>query len=206
MIPAHVVEAINTATDLPALVREYGSHLQPVAGGFITKCPIHHEKTASFRINTKGDRRNTCHCFGCGFSASGPVNFIMMIEGWPFPKAAEYLALRAGISLTHERHSRAAHVALAEDGAACRWWWQKRWEMVRAQLDAAMEANTEPDDEWCDCLGRMLRAIETMPAAERLQEFRLRVTGAERAEFRSDVAWDKGFGEAWMSLALKGDQ
>ena len=201
MIPDHIVDQVKAATDLPGLVQEYGVKLQRVSGGFLALCPFHGEKTASFRVHTQGDRAGSYKCFGCG-AAGNPITFVSKIESVPFPEALKRLAERAGISLRGGRVNRVQAVASKQDAAFSTWWWKQRWDMVRELLDEAMLASElQPDDEWADCLGRMLRAIETMKPADRAQQFSFNVTGKDRSEWKAEVAEDKAFAEFWVGLA-----
>lgn len=183
MIPANVIDQIKDGTDLPSLVREYGVALRPVAGGFLATCPFHQEKTPSFRVNVAGERRGTYHCFGC--SATGDaINFLMRIESIPFPAAAERLALRAGISITHPRQTAVARIEESRDREMSVWWWQRRWQSVRDNLDASLVE----DDAFALCCGRMLRWIEGLRPEEKISWFRRMVTVAEREEWRREKA------------------
>ena len=65
-------------------------------------CPIHTEKTASFKIN---EDRRAFHCFGCG--ASGDVfDYLHRVHNMELPEALEYLAIEAGISPDREGRKR----------------------------------------------------------------------------------------------------
>lgn len=201
MIPDHIVEQVKDATDLPELVREYGVALQKVAGGYLAKCCFHNEKTASLRINTVGDRKGRFICFGCS-AAGDVVNFMMRKEGVGYLEALRKLADRAGLSLLNSKVTRVQAVANKEDTAFSKWWWAQKHATVLSLLDQAMlDADLAMEDEWADTLGRMLRNIEAMKPAEKLQQFAFNVTGKERMAWREETAWDKGFAEAWVGLA-----
>ncbi|MCX7832012.1 MAG: DNA primase [Actinobacteria bacterium] len=59
-------------------------------------CPFHTEKTPSFYIDPE---KQLYHCFGCG--AGGDIfDFVMDMEKMSFNEAVEYLADRAGVTLT----------------------------------------------------------------------------------------------------------
>jgi hypothetical protein len=188
MIPDHVLDAIKAATDLPSLVQEYGVRLQRVAGGYVARCPFHDEKTASFRIHTVGERKGVAHCFGCGWGGSS-IHFLMKIEGKSFPAAVRELAERAGISIETQRVSRVQAVANKEDVACAAWWWNRHRETGLGLLaDAMTDPDLAYDDDWADTIGRILRAIDAMKPEEKLQQFQFNVTGADRTEWRREVA------------------
>lgn len=202
MIAPDTIEAIRAATDLAQLAREYGIDLRPVLGGYVARCPFHDERTASFRIHMKGERRGRAKCFGCGFGGSC-FEFLMRIEGMPFPRAVEYLADRAGISIVTGRQSRVQRAVDIEDREMSVWWWATHWNEVRASLDAefsALLADTG-DLDFAACCGRLLRAIENMPVADRLQEFRCHVTDVERSAWRREMAERREFLTALETLA-----
>lgn len=220
MISPATIEAIKEATRLPDLVAEY-TRLQRTAGGFICKCVFHSEKTASLRIHATGDRKDSFKCFGCGVSGN-VFGFIMQIEGYSFVQAAEYLAERAGIAVHQgSRRSQIHRLEAAEDRACSKWWWQERWNHSRNLLDEAsgseppaitiawLDDGTSkvtgapiPDDyAFADCLGRILRWIETLPVLEKMNIFRATVRTYEREQWRALVAEAKAFAAVWMSLA-----
>ncbi len=60
-------------------------------------CPFHVENTPSFIVNRDTQR---WMCFGCG--AKGDIfDFLMKVEGLTFPEAAEQLAAKAGVDISH---------------------------------------------------------------------------------------------------------
>ena len=201
MLSAEAIEAVKAATDLPDLAMEYGVKLQRAAGGYVARCCFHDEKTASLRIHTAGARKNNFKCFGCGASG-GSIDFIMRIEGMPFPKAVEYLAERAGISLDKQHVGRQGVIANKEDTECAQWWWGRHFATARGLLDRAMlDPALAIDDEWADTLGRLLRAIDAMKPAEKLQQFLFNVRGSDRVEFRAEKEEKRRFAEAWLTLA-----
>lgn len=64
-------------------------------------CPVHNEKTPSFVISPSKD---LVKCFGCGFSAVGPINFIMKIENLEFYDAVDFLAKHYNFLLEFEEY------------------------------------------------------------------------------------------------------
>ncbi|WP_163507547.1 DNA primase [Fodinicola acaciae] len=94
-------------TDI-ALVRERSPIAEVVstrvtlrsAGGGSLKglCPFHDEKTPSFTVSPA---RGFYHCFGCG-AGGDVITFVMESEMLGFTEAVEWLASRAGLTLTYE--------------------------------------------------------------------------------------------------------
>lgn len=62
---------------------------------YVTCCPLHNEKTASFSISPS---RNMWHCFGCGQGGS-VLSFLMKVEKLPFDKAVEKLSQLSGMDI-----------------------------------------------------------------------------------------------------------
>ncbi|MGZ3519480.1 MAG: DNA primase [Vulcanimicrobiaceae bacterium] len=61
-------------------------------------CPFHGEKTPSFHVHPD---KGFFKCFGC--QAGGDVfNFVMKLEGVPFPEAVRILAARTGVEIESE--------------------------------------------------------------------------------------------------------
>ena len=207
MIPPETLEAIRSATSLPEIVSEYAT-LRRVPGAYVARCPLHSEKTASFRINM-GDRAGHFYCFGC--HAHGNIfDFVMKVTGGTFYRTALELAQRAGIPLDNQpRQSYLQIAADREDREAAIWWWQRRWQDIRAELDCNSHAEmpavqliwsddgtqkiiAAPMSEeyaWSCTLGRLLQRIEGMPFLEKKQMFLDMETGRDRREFR---AWRDG--------------
>ncbi|MBQ7348693.1 MAG: DNA primase, partial [Clostridia bacterium] len=67
---------------------------------FWGKCPFHHEKTASFSVNST---EQFFYCFGCHKSGD-VISFIMGIESLDFNDAVKFLAERAKIPLPEVRY------------------------------------------------------------------------------------------------------
>ena len=91
---AKFLEELKTKNDIVDVVGRYVQLVQR-GGNFWGKCPFHHEKTASFSVNTDG---NFYYCFGCHKSGD-VINFIMEIESLDFNDAVKFLAERAKMPL-----------------------------------------------------------------------------------------------------------
>ena len=68
------ISKIKSIDNLKTIIEYYGSTFKKDSEGYLTKCPIHGEKTPSFRLKDS-DKGAIYHCFGCG--AHGDIiNFI----------------------------------------------------------------------------------------------------------------------------------
>lgn len=94
------VNKVRTATDLVALVGERVP-VKPKGREFWCCCPLHQEKTPSFKIDPS---TQLWHCFGCG-EGGDAFGFVMKADDLSFPEAVRKLAERA-------------HIELADDGRA----------------------------------------------------------------------------------------
>lgn len=95
------IQKVRDATDLVSVVSERVPDLKPRGS---TEhwgcCPIHHEKTPSFKVDSA---EQFWHCFGCG--AGGDVfGFLMKLDGITFPEAVKRLAERANIEIEEDRN------------------------------------------------------------------------------------------------------
>lgn len=224
MISPETLEAIRNAVSLPEVVSEYAT-LRKIPGAYVARCPLHSEKTASFRINTQGEHTEKFYCFGC--HAHGNVfDFLMKVTGNSFYRVVLELAGRAGMPLDNQpRRSYLQIAADREDREAAKWWWQQKWQGIREELDCYIDAEPPAvklvwvdgvqaitpapipaDYAWADCLGRMLRRIEEMPFLEKKRMFLEMETGRERREFRVWRDGNRDFDEAWLGLARDGWQ
>lgn len=101
MIPREVVEEILYRSDIEQIIGSYVT-LKKAGSGLIGLCPFHSEKTPSFSVNT---RDKYFHCFGCG-AGGDVITFIMKVENLDYPGALEFLADRAGITLTLDKQDK----------------------------------------------------------------------------------------------------
>lgn len=66
-----------------------GIELNQKGRAFWTSCPLHSEKTASFKVDAENQR---FHCFGCGASGDA-IGFIMQYRNLSFPEALKHLGI-----------------------------------------------------------------------------------------------------------------
>jgi DNA primase len=97
-IPQAILQEIRRQTDLAALVAEHTS-LKARGSRLYGLCPFHLESSPSFSVDPE---RGLFFCFGCR-AGGDAIRFVMLASGRSFPEAAEYLARRAGISLSNQQ-------------------------------------------------------------------------------------------------------
>ncbi len=89
------IDAIRDKTDLVDLASEI-TKVKRSGRSTMAVCPFHSEKTASLSID---GARGLYHCFGCG--KSGDIyRWVQDTQGLDFSGAVEFLARRAGVTLT----------------------------------------------------------------------------------------------------------
>ncbi len=88
-------QLIKDKIDVVTLVGEYVA-LKPAGINHKGLCPFHREKSPSFMVNRE---RQNWHCFGCG-KGGDIFSFVQEIEGMEFREALQFLAQRAGVTLT----------------------------------------------------------------------------------------------------------
>lgn len=98
MIPQDTIEQIRQATDIVQVVGEY-IRLKKRGRNFLSVCPFHTEKTASFTVSQD---KQIYHCFGCG-KGGNVFTFLMEHEKMSFIEAVRHLARKANISIREER-------------------------------------------------------------------------------------------------------
>ena len=85
---------LKNKNDIASVVSKY-VRLEQRGGNLWGKCPFHHEKTASFCVNTAGQ---FFYCFGCHKSGD-VITFVREMESLDFQDAVKLLAERAHIPL-----------------------------------------------------------------------------------------------------------
>lgn len=93
------MDELKSKNDIVEIVGKY-VRLEQRGGNFWGKCPFHHEKTASFSVNSSGQ---FYYCFGCHKSGD-VISFIMEIESLDFGDAVKFLADRAKIPLPEVKY------------------------------------------------------------------------------------------------------
>lgn len=88
-------DKIKQKIDIVDLISSY-IPLKKTGRNFKANCPFHNEKSPSFVVSSE---RQIWHCFGC--QKGGDIfTFVMEHECMDFSESLEYLASRAGITLT----------------------------------------------------------------------------------------------------------
>lgn len=98
MIEEKYIEQILDRADIVDVVGQF-VELKKRGSNYETCCPLHKEKTPSFKVNPA---RGIYHCFGC-HKGGNAISFIMEHEAMSFPEAAKYLAQKYGIVIEEER-------------------------------------------------------------------------------------------------------
>lgn len=88
------VQKVREATDLVALVAER-TQVKRKGRDFWACCPLHQEKTPSFKIDPS---TQLWHCFGCDEGGSA-FDLVMKLDDLTFPEAVRKLAERAHIEI-----------------------------------------------------------------------------------------------------------
>ncbi|MBQ8409556.1 MAG: DNA primase [Clostridia bacterium] len=95
MISKELVEEIRSRNDIVELIGSY-VNLKRAGSNFGGLCPYHSEKTPSFTVFPA---TQSFYCFGCG-AGGDAITFVMKSENLDYPSAVEFLAKRAGITIT----------------------------------------------------------------------------------------------------------
>lgn len=98
MIEDKFIEQILDRADIVDVVGQF-VELKKRGSNYEACCPLHKEKTPSFKVNPA---RGIYHCFGC-HKGGNAISFIMEHEAMSFPEAAKYLAQKYGIVIEEER-------------------------------------------------------------------------------------------------------
>lgn len=104
MINENDVSKVLDQTDILALIGEHVA-LKRVGLRYVGLCPFHSENTPSFSVNAE---EGFYYCFGCHASGDA-ISFVRQIERMDFVPAVEYLAGRAGITLTYDSEEHLQH-------------------------------------------------------------------------------------------------
>ncbi len=97
LISTQTLDEINARIDMPTLVSEY-TKLEKRGTDYWGCCPIHNEKTPSFKVSPD---KNLYHCFGC-HEGGGLIQFYKSIEKVSFQEAALALSKKAGITVVYD--------------------------------------------------------------------------------------------------------
>ncbi|TAN25531.1 MAG: DNA primase, partial [Actinomycetota bacterium] len=106
LINENDVAKVLDQTDILALIGEHVG-LKRVGLRHVGLCPFHSENTPSFSVNAQ---EGFYYCFGCHASGDA-ISFVRQIERLDFVSAVEYLAGKAGITLTYESEELSKHAS-----------------------------------------------------------------------------------------------
>lgn len=190
MIPAHRIAELKKLVDLQAVAADY-LPLRKSGAQYVCLCPWHTERTPSCRVY-----RDHYFCYTC--QAKGTcIDWIMKHEDMRLADACRFLADRVGMSLDEKPISRIALAYAKEQAEFCKWWWQRRSDMVMSQI----HSDIEEDEQWLMSLSRILAWMRVLKPAEKFTFFTQHSTAAERKEWRAELSADKADFDAWLRLA-----
>lgn len=98
MIDPKYIEQLLDRADIVDVIGKY-VELRKKGINYEACCPIHKEKTPSFKVNPV---RGTWHCFGCG-RGGNVISFLMEYEALTFPEAVKTLAKKYGIEIEEKQ-------------------------------------------------------------------------------------------------------
>lgn len=98
MIPQETIEQIRQITDIVQIIGEY-VRLKKRGRNFISLCPFHTEKTASFSVSPE---KQVYYCFGCG-KGGNVFTFLMEHEKMSFIEAVRHLASKTNIAIIEDK-------------------------------------------------------------------------------------------------------
>src|SRR5213596_204558 len=130
------LEQIRAASDIVEVIGSY-LPLKRAGANFVTLCPFHKEKTASFNVHP---HRQIFHCFGC-HKGGDVFTFVQDYENVSFPEAVHRLAERGRIPLEFEKGPGAQkHRFLKETLLLIHEQITQRWQTALAQESAGQIA------------------------------------------------------------------
>ena len=97
MISREIIEEIRQRNDIVELIGSY-VNLKRAGSNYNGLCPYHSEKSPSFTVFPG---TQSFYCFGCG-AGGDAITFAMRSENLDYPAAIEFLARRAGITISVE--------------------------------------------------------------------------------------------------------
>ncbi len=100
--PQTFIDDLLQQADILRIISDYVS-LKKKGASYWACCPFHNEKTSSFHVVPA---RQFFKCFGCG-KGGNVINFVMEIEGCPFPEAVKIVADKCGVQVPAAEDSQA---------------------------------------------------------------------------------------------------
>ncbi|HUW07844.1 MAG TPA: DNA primase [Williamwhitmania sp.] len=94
MIPQDIIDKINDL-HIEEVVQKWGVTLKKKGASLEACCPIHGEKTPSFKVHVG---KNIFKCFGCQ-AGGGPVSFVMQVDKVEWIEAIKRIADKFGIPI-----------------------------------------------------------------------------------------------------------
>src|SRR5947209_2271806 len=138
--PQTFIDDLRRQADIVRIISDY-VQLKKKGTNWMACCPFHGEKTPSFSVSPSKD---IYYCFGCGKGGS-VFNFVMEIEGVPFPEAVKTVAEKSGVPLPQmvddkkfESRKKDADEVVELNSWALEWW-EKQLEQGGAEAKAARD-------------------------------------------------------------------
>jgi DNA primase len=98
MIKENSIEQVKTATNIVDVIIDCGISLRKKGSNYVSQCPFHPEKSASFSVDQS---KQIYKCFGCG-EAGDAIKFLQKQKGFQFHEAIEWLASKYHINLEYD--------------------------------------------------------------------------------------------------------
>ena len=102
LIASDDISKVRSSTSLVELFEEV-TNVKRQGARFFALCPFHQERTPSLSID---EAQGLWHCFGCQESGDA-ISFIEKTKHFDFPESVQYLADRAGITISYEESDEA---------------------------------------------------------------------------------------------------
>lgn len=100
-IEQSVIDEIKLRNDIEQVISGYVT-LKRAGSNMVGLCPFHSEKSPSFTVFTS---EQSFYCFGCG-AGGDVITFVRKMENLDYPSAIDFLARRAGITITLDKENK----------------------------------------------------------------------------------------------------
>jgi DNA primase len=139
--PQSFIDDLRRQADIVRIVSDYVSGLKKKGANWMACCPFHQEKTPSFSVNPS---KGIFYCFGCGKGGSA-FNFVMELEGVPFPEAVRIVAEKSGVAVPQMEEDKRfeARRKEAEEVIELNAWALEFWEQQLREASAEARAARE---------------------------------------------------------------
>lgn len=129
--------------DIITVLEREGVALKQRGKDFCALCPLHSEKTPSFKIDPE---RQTFYCFGCG-AGGDVITFIQKLKGYSFKDACRYLGISPGKPYKPNTREIKKRDAVKKFKAWCEEYYNKCCEFYRLWYQVKMNIRTIEEAE-----------------------------------------------------------